>query len=605
MPRKKRTGGAIDTGPIVKSLKDDFERSRASDLQSESSKAVIASYSDVAESFDLGKALAMLPLVKDQLSKITTTLCPSGGMECEQILAQDRDALFVKGILSRLEQLELANQPPTVAPEEVKVDTDSSPTPEPVAVPEANVEADPDLLTSAEITELIAEIDAVIASEPEGCGPASSVSGGSPASSLASTIAGGAAASVFDPVLERLRRVISGSKKVTQAEAETIRERIKRIKNHRAGGKAPTAPEGNIAKALAAIQIIIDQIRSTDTIIAIALLSALTLIFTAALLSVSFTWSIQIARANNILIKNPINAQATDYTIARSASGNIFQSQYPYVLFLWFPPIILSCAALALWRMWRTGARIPGFMTAIMCIAILYGVVTMIFNYMAYFYGSRMMKLVSQRIGDFNGSAHARLYTDMNILKMYTKAQSNSFLVMDAIKSAARRVPEKTSWDALAKFLYTTNMYLHFQKIGMRNPFIVQALETFNATNIIRKKAYSPSDYLFRNSTYIEDYSETIVSMMRRLQDNPLEKRKNKISEETFTNAVIQTSEWIADSNNRANTFYSEDALFPFIKMAIVMSISNTFPFIVFSWIFKDPQNRKDLLDFLSKMGAK
>ena len=604
MPRKKRTGGAIDTGPIVKSLKDDFEQSRTIDLQSDFSKAVIASYSDVAESFDLEKALAMLPLVKDQLSKITTSLCPSGGMECEQILAQDRDALFLKGILSRLEQLELANQPPTVAPEEVKVDTDSLPTPEPIAVPEANVEADPDLLTSAEITELIAEIDAVIASEPEGCGPASS-----PASTIAGGAAGssggGSPASVFDPVLERLRRVISGSKKVTQAEAETIRERIKRIKNHRAGGKAPKAPEGNIAKALAAIQIIIDQIRSTDTIIAIALLSALTLMFTAALLSVSFTWSIQIARANNILIKNPINAQATDYTIARSASGNIFQSQYPYVLFLWFPPIILSCAALALWRMWRTGVRIPGFMTAIMCIAILYGVVTMIFNYMAYFYGSRMMKLVSQRIGDFNGSAHARLYTDMNILKMYTKAQSNSFLVMDAIKSAARRVPEKTSWDALAKFLYTTNMYLHFQKIGMRNPFIVQALETFNATNIIRKKSYSPSDYLFRNSTYIEDYSETIVSMMRRLQDNPLEKRKDKISEETFTNAVIQTSEWIADSNNRANTFYSEDALFPFIKMAIVMSISNTFPFIVFSWIFKDPQNRKDLLDFLSKMGAK
>ena len=604
MPRKKRTGGAIDTGPIVKSLKDDFEQSRTIDLQSDFSKAVIASYSDVAESFDLEKALAMLPLVKDQLSKLTVSLCPSGGMECEQILAQDRDALFLKGILSRLEQLELANQPPTVAPEEVKVDTDSLPTPEPIAVPEANVEADPDLLTSAEITELIAEIDAVIASEPEGCGPASS-----PASTIAGGAAGssggGSPASVFDPVLERLRRVISGSKKVTQAEAETIRERIKRIKNHRAGGKAPKAPEGNIAKALAAIQIIIDQIRSTDTIIAIALLSALTLMFTAALLSVSFTWSIQIARANNILIKNPINAQATDYTIARSASGNIFQSQYPYVLFLWFPPIILSCAALALWRMWRTGVRIPGFMTAIMCIAILYGVVTMIFNYMAYFYGSRMMKLVSQRIGDFNGSAHARLYTDMNILKMYTKAQSNSFLVMDAIKSAARRVPEKTSWDALAKFLYTTNMYLHFQKIGMRNPFIVQALETFNATNIIRKKSYSPSDYLFRNSTYIEDYSETIVSMMRRLQDNPLEKRKDKISEETFTNAVIQTSEWIADSNNRANTFYSEDALFPFIKMAIVMSISNTFLFIVFSWIFKDPQNRKDLLDFLSKMGAK
>jgi hypothetical protein len=604
MPRKKRTGGAIDTGPIVKSLKDDFERSRASDLQSESSKAVIASYSDVAESFDLEKALAMLPLVKDQLSKITISLCPSGGMECEQILAQDRDALFLKGILSQLEQLELANLPPTVAPEEVNVGlAESLPTPEPIAVPvpeaDANTEANPDLLTSAEITDLIAEIDAVIASEPEGCGP-TSTSGGSRV-----TISGGAAGSVFDPVLERLRRVISGSKKVTQAEAETIRERIKRIKNHRAGGKAPTAPEGNIAKALAAIQIIIDQIRSTDTIIAIALLSALTLIFTAAILSVSFTWSIQIARANNILIKNPINAQATDYTIARSASGNIFQSQYPYVLFLWFPPIILSCAALALWRMWRTGARIPGFMTAIMCIAILYGVVTMIFNYMAYFYGSRMMKLVSQRIGDFNGSAHARLYTDINILKMYTKAQSNSFLVMDAIKSAARRVPEKTSWDALAKFLYTTNMYLHFQKIGMRNPFIVQALETFNATNIIRKKSYSPSDYLFRNSTYIEDYSETIVSMMRRLQDNPLEKRKNKISEETFTNAVIQTSEWIADSNNRANTFYSEDALFPFIKMAIVMSISNTFPFIVFSWIFKDPQNRKDLLDFLSKMGAK
>ena len=604
MPRKKRTGGAIDTGPIVKSLKDDFEQSRANgDLQSESSKAVIASYSDVADSFDLEKALAMSPLVKDQLSKLTVSLCPSGGMECEQILAQDKDAVFLKGILSQLEQLELANLPPTVAPEEVKVE----PTPEPIAIPEAdantnadaNTEANPDLLTSAEITDLIAEIDAVIASEPEGCGP-TSTSGGSRV-----TISGGAAGSVFDPVLERLRRVISGSKKVTQAEAETIRERIKRIKNHRAGGKAPTAPEGNIAKALAAIQIIIDQIRSTDTIIAIALLSALTLIFTAAILSVSFTWSIQIARANNILIKNPINAQATDYTIARSASGNIFQSQYPYVLFLWFPPIILSCAALALWRMWRTGARIPGFMTAIMCIAILYGVVTMIFNYMAYFYGSRMMKLVSQRIGDFNGSAHARLYTDINILKMYTKAQSNSFLVMDAIKSAARRVPEKTSWDALAKFLYTTNMYLHFQKIGMRNPFIVQALETFNATNIIRKKSYSPSDYLFRNSTYIEDYSETIVSMMRRLQDNPLEKRKNKISEETFTNAVIQTSEWIADSNNRANTFYSEDALFPFIKMAIVMSISNTFPFIVFSWIFKDPQNRKDLLDFLSKMGAK
>jgi len=150
--------------------------------------------------------------------------------------------------------------------------------------------------------------------------------------------------------------------------------------------------------------------------------------------------------------------------------------------------------------------------------------------------------------------------------------------------------------------MFSVNMYMHYQKIGLRNPNIVDALSTFTPYYLLSPTTYSASDFLFRKRTYIDDYSEMMTTIMNALESDE-EWQKPPTSVIYEANVIL--TEWIASANNKANSLYAEDALVPFIKMAIMMALVQWLPIILVVWIFRKPETRQALREFLTTYFAR
>lgn len=302
------------------------------------------------------------------------------------------------------------------------------------------------------------------------------------------------------------------------------------------------------------------------------------------------------------LRNNPLNGETVDFKVAQASTGFSSSNKYPYKIFLYLPLVILG-AAIGVFIMTNLfGENTTGAMTGIYALLIGYGLIVLIFNYVFFYMGNHMLALVKTRIIDFNTIALSHLYPVVKVLGLYTKVQPNSFQVMDTIREATRELKPDIGAEELAKFLYTTNLYLHYQKIGIRNTSILDALGIFDPNASLLRGVFAPADYLFRKSTYIEDYTDNILSIYKRMIKATA--AASPIPDKVQNDASILVADWMADANNRANTFYPEDAIKPFLVMAILIFLVNTFPFLILAYIFRKQEVRDALFAVINKITA-
>ena len=354
------------------------------------------------------------------------------------------------------------------------------------------------------------------------------------------------------------------------------------------------------------------------------------------ILSVSYLIRVAVEYADGKLRKNPVNRESMDYNFARSGDSlftfelpnnqgtvsliqkiknisiailkmiqSIFTNKnaYKYQLFIVFPWLIMALSAIGLYfvlklKRSQNPIQTPDFVVGALIICFFQGVITLIANNIVYFHGNKNLRVVSSRVRSFNTYIYNRIYKTPKFLNYLTELQSNTFESIDAIKNTLRQVPKTVSTLDLAKIMFSLNMYLHFHKLGLRNPNILDALTTFSPTYMLNVMNYSPSDFLFRNITYVDDYSQIMVSTMRSLVDDEVWASP---PQKVIYEATMMLNEWAAGTNNKANSMYVEDAQSPFIRMAVLIFIIQWLPVIILAIIFRNPENREAITSLINE----
>lgn len=301
---------------------------------------------------------------------------------------------------------------------------------------------------------------------------------------------------------------------------------------------------------------------------------------------------------NGLLIRNPLNVESLDYLVAKSLSSRS-KSSFPYWLFLVLPFIQLLPAAFALWyvlKMKREGIETPGIIITVLIILIIQAILCMIFNFSVYFMAAKSLSIIKARLVTFNTHVFTNIYKDQDFLKQLSEYNSNPFSLRETIQKAFKTITQKTSAEDLAKAMFTVNLFLHYQKMGSRNRWLPGALNVFNPLYIVQMQMFYPSDYLFRKSTFIENYSDMMINPQSKLLPPELLKN-NKV----INNAMIMCEEMSSDANTYANAIHAEDGFVPFVRMAILMTLIQLIPIITIALLLRNPSRRNFILDLLAR----
>ena len=365
----------------------------------------------------------------------------------------------------------------------------------------------------------------------------------------------------------------------------------------------------------------------------IAAVLALLLVITLCVLSVVYLVRVALDYSNSISMRNPVNSESMDYNVSRSgdtvftlqlenvgsdvpalqriknfslsirkliASAFGSETKYKYQLFILIPWLIVGLSALGLFfvvqmRIGKNPRETPGFITGTLIGCFLHGVTIFFLNNIIYLYGNKPLRLVSMRIRSYNTYIYNRMYKNGDFLKSLTEINSNTFESVETVKNILRQVPKTVNTLDLAKIMFSLNMYLHAHKLGLRNPNIVSALGTFSPMYMLNASRYSPSDFLFRHATFVDDYSQVMVSAMRSLQAENWVSPPNK----TIYEATMMVNEWASGASNKANSLYVEDAVSPFVKMALGMAVVQWLPVIIIVLVLRKKEARDGLMSVI------
>jgi hypothetical protein len=290
------------------------------------------------------------------------------------------------------------------------------------------------------------------------------------------------------------------------------------------------------------------------------------------------------------LIKNPINRQAQDFNISKIGS---FKSPYSmvFLFFILSNGLALGLGILGVLRIFanedKHHQRTPGLVSAILFATVGQAVVGFLSAFLITMVLMRKLRMSAGRISAFNRHVYDNLYKDVRFLKNLRSMPSNSFTLMSVVKNALGTVPATASSEDIARAMFTLNMFMHFQKLGYRNPYTLDALsKTFNVVGLLRRQFYSPADFLHRRSTFIKDNGDIMRENLWEMTSNNA-KNVPKDFASRLDNAAVRASELTSEANNLANVFYPEDAMRIFFKLFIYMVAAQSLPVLLLMYIFR------------------
>ena len=344
-------------------------------------------------------------------------------------------------------------------------------------------------------------------------------------------------------------------------------------------------------------QSIYNAFKMSSSVASITTILSLCIVIFSMILALRYLMKLLQQLADEELIANPLNKEAIDYSISKSI--RFFGSDYKYQLFLILPALSLIFAIIAVIK------PATGLVKGIAFACLFQSLIALIVNISTYNYAYKTIYLVNERINNMNNFIHNKFYKNAKFLNSLKNIPSNSLLVLNVVKGAVSNIEKDVSIDNLSQAFFTLNLYFHIQKIGHRNVNIKDAVEMFDIHNIlagsslkdkvnivskIAKLSWSPTDFFFRKTTFVEDYSNSIKQMYISVGGS------NKLAEK----AMIRVSAWIEELNNRANTITPEDSMGRFFPMAITILVMQTLPLLLLIFIFQKESVRNGISQFLN-----
>lgn len=399
------------------------------------------------------------------------------------------------------------------------------------------------------------------------------------------------------------------------------------------------------------VKYIFKQFAKAPTIVSIFTILCLVVVVYSAYLALKYCIMIINDFTNNKLINNPTNAESLDFLIAnfgnspprnvtpdkssgenartdaRSAAeiritqnpvvlffvdmfkkvfsplfGNLLTAKYKYALFVILPWISLIFAILAIFFMIRKRKQLeltPGLVQAFLYAAMVQTIIALFANYTVFFYAYYILRGTSARIDNYNKLVLASMSQRADFLAYLQKLPTNTIDIANVTTQAmntlfaGNAVPSESD---LSKAVFTLNLYEHYQQLGYRNPVLYEALDSFRIYNFIfSQQSFSPALYLRRRSTIIRDNSEKYRSIITAIYKN--RGRSMDSDQQMIDNALMRSSQMTAEANNMANTFYPEDAMSRFLRMAIIIAGVQFLPFTIFFYLFRNRDLRNGFID--------
>ena len=311
------------------------------------------------------------------------------------------------------------------------------------------------------------------------------------------------------------------------------------------------------------------------------------------------------------LRKNPTNAQMQDYNISkiggmRSSYSTIFMS------FVIINAVAVVVGGLGIWRMIQNKNtyrhRTPGLVSAVLYASLCQALLGFVASLVLFVLIRRRLKQGASRINAFNMHVYKNVHKNGSFLKNLQSIPSNSFSLMTVVRNSLLSLPKEASATEIAQAMFTLNMYMHYQKLGYRNPELSSALShVFNVVGLLRKAFYSPADYLFRKATFIKDHGDIMRDVLIKNveETNSTDVKFMDAYSAKLDEASMKATEWTAEANNLANSFYPEDALRLYLRLYIISLIYQTLPLLVLLYVFKKKTIRDAFLIAIGVMNRK
>lgn len=317
----------------------------------------------------------------------------------------------------------------------------------------------------------------------------------------------------------------------------------------------------------------------------------------------------------SFVYRNPLNAAALDYKVSKAIG---LQLEYGYAWFVVLALVMFVAAGWGLYTTSKSGVAAPPTVALGLVLMFVQGAVSVLVNTGIFLAGRKSMIMIRFRREQFNKHIYDHLFKkSYKFLKVLSQPQGNLVASYDAIKKALRHAaPSKVRVDAkqvtkdvkkvvtvtksdmsaddLARMFFTVNIYAHFQKIGVRNPLILDAMSTFSPLRLLSRLKVQPADYLFRTGTFIADVSETTMLML------PADMR---MTPDDLDEALAKVGEWTAIANNHANSIYPEEASGPFLKLAAyIFAAQWMVPLAFYTYVLKDPVRKAAFIDTVMQL---
>jgi len=386
-------------------------------------------------------------------------------------------------------------------------------------------------------------------------------------------------------------------------------DKLKELEEKQASKNLPTTPAMNstrcpvdadaskIARVFPcltlALGFVITEFKKPSVGTSLFTVISLLLILSSMFLSITYLIILLKESSESQLIANPLNLQAPEYNISKSVQ--FFGSEYKYQLFIILPVLAICFSGYALYRSKKQDTNHSDLVTGIIIVCLIQAVIALILNVSTYSYAYKKLKMVNGRINDLNNYIHNKIYKNATFLSHLKEIPHDSLSVSAVVKKTLATIESQPSVDVIANAFFTLNLYYHFQKIGFRNEHISNAMNIFdihslfvgsslkdriNIMNKISQAQWSPTDFLFRKTTFIEDHSQAMKKVYLKMFNG-------SVSSHTVDNAVNKVSIWLAELNGRANMINPQDSWKGFITMAILILVIQTAPLLLVIHFYK------------------
>lgn len=328
-----------------------------------------------------------------------------------------------------------------------------------------------------------------------------------------------------------------------------------------------------------------DGVKQTEIKVLIPFMTSFTVTILSILLSIYYVYTMVMTLLERLSMRVPLNQDTLEFDAIPSTSFFTF-SDYNMWLFFIFP-IIAFLSLLIIPLVASTNFIIPDMVKIFIWVLLFHNIMVFLVFSIFFFQARYQNGLVNKRLNIVDNYICSKIYRNTNVLKILREPKTDFISIVNTIQEVMRLLPQNIKEDDLAKVFYTLHLYFHYHKIGVRNPRIQQALNTFSTSALLLKQC-KPSKYFNRFGTYIEDINETIKEYL------PKNFSKTDIR---IRNAFNKCYVMVVQTNNMANSIYPEDALRPFLSLNFSNVTIQMISLIILSYFVAEGDKFRSFVD--------